>query len=180
MIYNPIGTTFNSKQIRTFDEFKHFTSVTSVPNEAFSGSTLASIDLANMVSGGDRNIFSSTKLTYVWMPKVVTAGSTASQAYRCWFYNVNTLKAVRLDSATTVRMLAYNAGSYYLVCTMPSVPSGAGSNVTNIIYVPDGMVSEYQASSVWGSKTIRPLSQLPNDHPDCPWLDDLRAKGFID
>lgn len=113
------------------------------------------------------------------MPKVVTAGSTASQAYRCWFYNVSTLKAVRLDSATTVRMLAYNAGSYYLVCTMSAVPSGSGSNVTNTIYVPDEIVSDYQASSVWGAKTIRPLSQLSTDHPDCPWLDDLRQKRLI-
>lgn len=158
----------------------YFTRATHIPNEAFSGSTLTDIDLLNVVSGGERNIFSSTKLSYVWMPKVVNTGSSASQAYRSWFYNVKTLKAIRLDSAETVRMLAYSAGNYYLVCTMPGVPSGSGANVTNTIYVPEELVSDYQVSSVWGTKTILPLTQLPTDHPDCPWLDDLRENGFIE
>lgn len=179
----PIGTTFASKPIVTFNELNYFVNVSSITSEGsfMNCTSLTSIGLQNLVTGG-ASMFRNTKISYAWMPKVKIAGATQSQSYRAWFYGTSSLIAIRLDSATALDKLVYNTGQY-VVCTMPSVPTisssitNNGSYFTSKLYVPDSLVSSYQAVL---NKTILPISQLPTDYPACPWINDLRQKGFIE
>lgn len=122
-----------------------------------------------------------TGLIYVWMPKVITGGSTASQGYRAWLYGTSSLVAIRMDAMTVHGKLVADSSCKYAVYTMPSVPTISSSltYIPKVIYVPDSLVSAYQSTGTISSRTILPISQLPTDYPDCPWLDDLREKGFI-
>lgn len=92
--------------------------------------------------------------------------------------------AIRFDALTYLTTLSYNSTAVYMVVTTSFVPTAGGSvnggRAPSIVYVLDGLVSSYQSASNWNEKTIRPLSQLPTDYPACPWIDDLRQKGFIE
>lgn len=88
--------------------------------------------------------------------------------------------AARIDSATTVSCATYGSAARYLVCTMPSVPTLNITRIPRIVYVPDTLVESYQSANGWSSLTIRALSVLPTYEPSCPWLNDLREKGFIE
>lgn len=63
------------------------------------------------------------------------------------------------------------------VPTISSSITNNGSYFTSKLYVPDSLVSSYQAVL---NKTILPISQLPTDYPACPWINDLRQNGFIE
>ena len=141
---------------------------------------LSSVGLENIVTGSQQ-MFRNSGIVYAWMPNVKTGGATQSQGYTAWFYNTNKLKALRLDSMTVHEKLVAESSCKYAVYTMPSVPtiSDTATYIPAKIYVPDSLVSEYQATATISSRTILPISQLPTDYPDCPWLDDLREKGFI-
>lgn len=141
-------------------------------------SNLVSVDFSNLTSGASQ-MCRNTKIAYAWFPKIKTVGSTASQGYTAWFYGDSQLKAIRVDEATSLNMLSQNA--QYMFCTMPSVPPiNDVSYVPSKIYVPDSLVQNYQSGTGWSGKTVLSLSQLPTDYPNCPWLDDLRGKGFIE
>ncbi len=178
-----IGTAFNSNSlITTFDELNYFTNVKSTSEGAFYNCrNLKSVGLTNLTSAGYQ-LLRSSGIVYAWMPKVTTGGSTASQGYRAWFYNTRSLIALRFDSMTNHGLLTYDSSCKYAVYTMKSVPTISASlaYIPSKIYVPDSLVSEYQATATISSRTILPISQLPTDYPDCPWLDDLREKGFIE
>ena len=182
MYSHSIGTAFSGNTlITTFDELNYFTNATTLPSTCFMNcANLHSVGLENIVTCAQQ-IFRNSGIVYAWMPKVKTGGSTQSQGYTAWFYDTKSLIALRFDSMTIHEKLIYNSSCKYAIYTMSSVPT-INENVSYIppkIYVPDSLVSEYQATATISSRTILPISQLPTDHPDCPWLDDLRAKGFI-
>ena len=168
--------------ITSFDELNYFTSVLTTSESAFYNCrNLKSIGLSNLTSAGHQ-VLRNSGIVYAWMPKVTVGGSTASQGYRAWFYGTHSLVAIRFDSMTQHEMLVYDSTCKYAVYTMSAVPtiSTSLSYIPPKIYVPDSLVSDYQATATIGSRTILPISQLPTDYPDCPWLDDLRHEGFIE
>lgn len=164
--------------IKTFDELKLF-NVTSLSEAAFfMCSSLRSISLDKITSMG-RTVFRYAGLYYAWLPKIKELSFSGSAA-NGHFANTRSLIALRLDSVTSIAGVFYSSTIQYMVCTVPTVPTGTTSSAfPSIVYVLDSLVSEYQASSEWSLRSIRPLSQLPTDYPDCPWLDDLRQKGFV-
>ena len=175
-----IGTAFSQNTLITsFNELNYFTNVKTTSEGAFYNCrNLKSVGLMNLTSAGHQ-VLRNSGIVYAWMPKITYAGTTASQAYRVWFYETRQMIAARLDSANTIRMFIYESSCKYLVCTMSTVPALIGTYVPPKIYVLDNLVTSYKEANNWSGKTILPLSQLSTDYPDCPWLDDLRQKGFI-
>ncbi len=173
-----IGTTFSSNSdITTFDELKYFTNVKTLYRNAFLSSHVTRVDLSNITTS-QASIFARSYIEYPWMPKVTSLDSGTAAGSGA-FYNCKHMVALRVDSITSISSCTYDSTAKYMVCTTSAVPSSASTRIPSKVYVLDSLVSSYQAASNWGSLTIRPLSQLPTDYPDCPWLDDLRAKGFI-
>lgn len=84
-----------------------------------------------------------------------------------------------MDAATSTNSVSYGSTVKYFVITTPDVPNASTRWMANIIYVLDDLVDSYKSASQWSTKTIRPISQLPTDYPDCPWLADLREKRLI-
>ena len=157
-----MGTVFhNNTQVNAFDKDSvHFTGLTSIANR----------------------IFYETYFRYVRLPFASTIGTSTSGNYSVFYY-AESLLAVRLDAVTKIMAFNYMARRYrYTVITTTTVPSLGVSDsrhYNGATYVIDSLVDSYRAATNWSSKTIRPISQLPTDYPDCPWLDDLREKGFI-
>ena len=151
---------FKNSQITTFDELVYFTSLTRLENNAFQSSTV----------------------TWLRFPYLEHCGDN-SGANACVFLYCNSLNAVMFDKVT------YIGGSYnysakngmYTVITTDSVPSTNARWFYGTFYVLDSLVDTYKAASGWSGKAsnIKGLSSLATDHPDCPWLNDLRNKGLI-
>ena len=150
-----MGTTFQRSQISTFPELIYFTSITSLPSVAFASSTIQ----------------------YGWFPYCTQVGVSGG-ANISVFLNCKSLIALRFDSVTSFGSLNYGSSTKYLVITTFSVPSTTRWTVGKV-YVLDNLVTSYKAATTWSSMTILPISQLATDYPACPWLDDLRTKGFI-
>lgn len=162
--------------IKTFNELKLF-NVTSLSEAAFYRcSSLQSIAL-DKITSVSKTVFRYAGIYYAWFPKLRTLSYSGSSA-NGQFANTSKMIAARFDSLESITSSFWNSSIRYLVCTMDSVPAGTTS-VPPIVYVLDSLVSEYQGASNWSNKTIRPLSQLPTNEPDCPWLDDLRQKRLI-
>ena len=89
--------------------------------------------------------------------------------------------AVRIDSATAIGALFNGRSAYsnYTVITTSEVPSCSSAAIYATHYVLDELVSDYQSATNWSAKTIKSIHDLPTDHPDCPWIADLMAKGLI-
>ena len=157
------GRVFEDSQIITFDELIYFTNITNLNVLAFHNSTV----------------------TWLRFP-YVTSCSSNSGANSCVFYNCASLNAVMFDKITFLGG-SYNYGAksgMYTVILSDSVPSTNGRWFYGKFYVLDSLVDSYKATTGWtqygeGASRILPISQLPTDHPDCPWLNDLREKGFI-
>lgn len=180
MCKRSIGTAFyGNTVIETFDELNLFTNVKTTSESAFYNCrNLKSVGLMNLTSAGHQ-LLRASGIIYAWMPKVIYAGSSASQAYRAWFYGCNSIIAVRFDVATSVRMIAYDSSVKYMIFTMSAVPTFVSPNyLASKLYVPESLVNAYQETL--GTKaTVYPISRVATDYPNCPWLDDLRQKGFI-
>jgi hypothetical protein len=143
-----------------FNELVYFTNIKSLVSSAFKQSTA----------------------TWLRFPYVTSCGSNAG-ANVCVFLYCSNLNAVMFDVITFLGG-AYNYGAkngMYTVITTPSVPSTDSRWFDGKFYVLDSLVDSYKANSGWSRavNSVYPISQLPADHPDCPWLDDLRANGFI-
>ena len=173
-----IGTAFQSNtSITHFEELQYFTAVTNIVDDAFNGcSSLEDINLDNIITAGARS-FLATKLEYVWMP--VFVGNNIGSAAAGMFNNCMSLKAVRFDSITKMGALSYGSTATYWVVTTTSVPTLSSGRVPSTVYVRDDMVSSFSSATNWKNRTVKALSSLATDHPDCPWLDDLRQKGLI-
>ena len=154
-----IGGAFNGSNITHFEEMQYFTSVTTLNSNAFKGSTV----------------------TDVWF-KSITSVSTNGGANVCVFWNCPNAIAVRFDSVTFLGgSYNYNQNSMYTVITTSEIPSTNARWFYGKFYVKDELVNDYKAASGWSgvASRIYSIHQLPTDHPDCPWLNDLREKGFI-
>ena len=173
-----MGTTFRRSQISTFPEFVYFTGVKTLTNLAFGSSTISSINLSNLTSISYQ-AFRESSIIYPWLPNAKSVGSVSAAANYSVFLNCRSIIALRLDSATSVEAISYGSTLKYMVVTTSNVPTARGGQIPLKIYVLDSLVGSYQAATNWKSKTILPISQLATDYPACPWLDDLRTKGFI-
>ena len=173
-----IGTAFQSNTAIThFEELQYFTAVTDLADNAFDGcSALETINLDNILTAG-KNSLSATKLEYAWMP--VFEGNSFGSAAAGMFNNCVSLKAIRFDSITKMGALSYGSTATYWVVTTTSVPTLSSTRIPSTVYVRDDMVSSFSSSTNWSNRTVKALSSLATDHPDCPWLDDLRQKGLI-
>lgn len=74
--------------------------------------------------------------------------------------------------------------AYIYKGTLPaSVVSGSNtfSNAKGRFYVPDESVVLYKVSVGWSGVAARifPMSQLPKDKPECPWLEELSEEGIL-
>lgn len=159
-----IGTYFSeNKLISKFDnDSLYFTGLTG---------TLASNAFSSVASG-----------FYLRLPYYTTVNNNSGYPYAILKNGRNT--AVRIDSATLVGAIweSFNAYNNYMVITTPTVPTASGKAMfSTAIYVRDELVSEYKAATYWNYKdrTIKSIHALPTDHPNCPWIDDLRDKGLI-
>ena len=175
-----IGTVFNSnKKITKFSELKYFTSVHSINNGFTACTGLTDVDLSNITSLGT-GAFQSSGIIYVDAP-LVTSVSQGS-ASTGWAASTYSLIGCLWRSLNYINVGGmYNSRCNYhifLMETPPSVNSGL-SRWTGQTYVLDAYLSNYQNNSNWSSK-VRSLSLLETDHPDCPWLDELREEGFIE
>lgn len=173
-----IGTAFQSNtDITNFEELQYFKAVTDLANSAFEGcSALESINLDNILTAGSKSL-SATKLEYAWMP--VFEGNSISSAANGMFTNCKSLKAIRFDSITKMGALSYGSTATYWVVTTASVPTLSSGRVPSTVYVRDDMVNSFSSSTNWSSRTVKALSSLETDHPECPWISDLRDKGLI-
>lgn len=131
------------------------------------------------VAALNSNAFAGSTVEYVWLPYSKTIGTGGGAFSVSVFYNCKSMKALRLDAATSCNSVSYDSTVKYFVITTPDVPNASTRWMAGIIYVLDDLVDSYKSASMWSTKTIRPISNLPTDYPDCPWLDDLRDKGFI-
>lgn len=165
-VYGSLGTVLGGNAvIRRFDKDSLFlTGVSSLREIAFKN---------------------TSSMEYARFPYVTSAGSN-SGANACIFDGCTSLNAVLFDKITFLGG-SYNYGAksdMYTVILSDSVPSTNGRWFYGKFYVPDSLVGSYKAATGWtqygeGASRILPISQLPTDRPDCPWLDDLRNKGFI-
>lgn len=173
-----IGTAFQSNTAIThFEELQYFTAVTDLANIAFEGcSALELINLDNIITAGSKSL-SATKLEYAWMP--VFVGNQFGSAENGMFTNCKSLKAIRFDSITKMSALSYGSTATYWVVTTTSVPTLSSKRVPSTVYVRDDMVSSFSSATNWSSRTVKALSSLETDHPECPWISDLREKGLI-
>ena len=153
------GSVFENSSITHFEELVYFTSLETLGNGAFHG---CSVD-------------------YLWFPYAETVSSN-SGANASLVWNCPNLVAVRFDSVTTLGgSYNYNQNSMYTVITTSEIPSTNARWFYGKFYVKDELVNDYKAASGWSGKasSILSIHQLPTDYPDCPWLNDLREKGFI-
>jgi hypothetical protein len=196
-----IGTAFQSNtSITHFEELQYFSALTSLVANAFNGCTaLSSLVLPTSVTSLGSNCFvncpfeeldlssitfvggfcfNTVGLTYPWLPSITRSGTASGGSAA--FYNCRKLVGIRLDSITYLGSLVNGSSARYLIVTTTSVPSGTNpSRWPNTIYVRDELIASYQAAENWSTKTIKGISKLPTDDPDCPWISDLIEKGLI-
>lgn len=196
-----IGTAFQSNtSVTHFDEFQYFTNVTALVNNAFNGCTALSslilppsvtsinstcfvgcpfedLDLSSITTISSAS-FNNVGLIYPWLPSVTRTGSSSWNTAA--FHNCSKLVGIRFDAITYLGALVYASSARYMVVTTASVPTGVNpSRWPATVYVRDELVTQYQGATNWSTKTIKGLSSLPEDDPDCPWISDLRDKGMI-
>ena len=174
-----VGTVFReNSQIVKFNELKIFTLVKHIDVYSFqSCSKLEEMDFTNITSLGGSS-FRGTKIQYAWLPKLTAHSGTSGAAAP--FYYCSSLVAVRFDAITSIGSFTTNSSARYAVITTSSVPTMTIANrIPKVVYVLDSLVSSYLADANWSKHTIRRISDLPTNEPACPWLDDLRTKGFI-
>lgn len=123
--------------------------------------------------------FRSTSIVFARFP-YSTAISNQCAYGSSTFYNCKSLVGLLIEAATSIGGLSYGATTKYNILTMSRVPTLASERwLTGKVYVLDELVSDYKAATGWSIHNIQPISQLPTDYPDCPWLQELREKGFI-
>ena len=177
---NPIGTTFRANTVvATFDEFKYFTGA-AIPVNAFRGcSNLRVLNCQNYSGTLTNSVFAQAGMVYLRFKRVSIHGSGGADDGA--FYAMPNLLGIWFEELTNAGIGGmYNAHSHYNIITNNYVATaGSMTRYYGVTYVPDELVSSYQGTSGWSSKTIRALSTLPTYAPDCPWIDDLRQRGFI-
>lgn len=174
-----MGTVFQgNSQIVKFNELKIFTLVKHTDVYSFQNcSKLEEMDFTNITSLGNSS-FRGTKIQYAWFPKLSAHSGTSGGSSP--FYYCSSLVAVRFDAITSIGSFTMNSSARYAVITTSSVPTMTIANrIPKVVYVLDSLVSSYQAATNWSQHTIRRISDLSTNEPACPWLDDLRTKGFI-
>ena len=152
--------------------------MTNLANNAFYGcSALEIINLDNIITAGSKSL-SETKLEYAWMP--VFIGNNFGSAGNGMFTNCKSLKAIRFDSITQMGALSDDSTATYWVVTTTSVPTLSSGRVPSTVYVRDDMVSSFSSANNWSGRTVKALSSLETDHPECPWLNEFRELGYIE
>lgn len=126
----------------------------------------------------------NSSFVYLWFPYLTTyVGGGGSAGAGALSYN-SSLIAARWDNIDTFGS-SYNYGTnnnYTVITTNYYIPITGTRWYYGTFYVRDAIVSDYYGEGKLGNLsnvTIKGLSDLPTDHPDCPWLADLRAKGLI-
>ena len=155
-----MGTVFNgNKAIRRFSKDSvYLTGVTSL--------------------GLGYNAFPNSSIEYGRFPYVTTIGY-AGGANATTFGSCLNQIGLWFEAIETVGGLNYGATTQYIIVTTDYVPTANSRWLAGKLYVLDNLVNDYKAASNWNTRTVLPISQLPSDYPNCPWLDDLRNKGFI-
>lgn len=151
------GNVFKSFTGESLMELRYFTSVASVGLSSFTN---------------------CNNLKYVWF-SVSSVNGYNGGANTCIYTGCSSLIAARYDNLTRIGATTYNSPIQYAVITAESVPIAATRFFESKFYVLDELVDLYKETEYWSNKTIKPISALLTDYPDCPWLDDLREKGLI-
>lgn len=158
-----VGTVFKSSSIGDFHEFQYFTSVTSLVQMAFRGSTITDITFPNSIVSIDQYAFNNCAgLTSIKLNEgVKTVGNQ-------WIWQTNNMKLIDFPSTmTTMNSLGFQTNgriSYVCICRATTPPSLGNSSYTNALlafYVPDDSVDLYKAASKWANfaTKIKPLSE---------------------
>ena len=147
-LYIPNITTIGSNaffQCTGMTKFEH-DKVTTVQGQAFTYcSNMLTVDLPLCSSVGNGAFVSCTKMTTCKLGGAITSiGDTTFQ--RC-----QALEALVLSGISAVPSLSTTAFN-----NATKMNDGSG-----IVYVPDSLVSSFEAHSVWSQYTIKGLSELP-------------------
>ncbi len=138
-----IGSLFNAKLIRSFNELQYFTGLQSIENNAFSYSqNLTSLHIPNGVTTIGKYAFEGcSSLTNIHIPDGVTA------IYFCAFMNCSSLKSIDIPESVTVIDIAFQGCSSLTSITIPDGVTWIGnygfencSSLTSI-NLPEGLTS---------------------------------------
>lgn len=174
-----LGTVFNdNKDIKTFDELKYFTGLTSIANRAFREcQRLTSITLPNTVKSIEDAAFEHcNKLSEIIIPNSVKAiGNWA-------FETCSALSTVTIGSRVTeIGKCAFNrCGNLTSVYVQNPVPIAiydqTFSNCTNAtLYVPNGCVDVYKSANYW-----KEFGQILESGKDAGAIYDVNGDGRVD
>ena len=139
-----IGAVFSYKNITHFEEFRYFTSVTEIPNNAFEYcSNLASIIIPDGVTSIGRYAFSNcSSLASITIPDGVTSIGNSV------FYNCSSLASITIpDGVTSISVSTFYGCSSLASIIIPdgvtSIGSEAFSGCSKLtsITIPDGVTS---------------------------------------
>ncbi|MCR4916701.1 MAG: leucine-rich repeat domain-containing protein, partial [Prevotella sp.] len=157
-----IGSYFNSDEITTFDEFRYFTSVTTIPSGAFNGCTaLTSITFPESLTTIEMWAFQNcSALTNLVIPEgVTTIGWLAFRSYTGIVTLPSTLTS--LDSSS------FEAAAGAKV-SWPEPPaalaqdfySAFGSTGNKLLYVPIGSYDIYEDTPTWWAFDTREYGNI--------------------
>ena len=179
-----IGDLFKrNAEIKTFNEFKYFTNVTSIANYAFEYcSALNTINLSNIITIGNYafqscaalegdmilpnltslggSAFTKTGISSFVAPKIKTINSST-------FARCPSLALVDFTDVTSIGTYAFEYCSALktFICRNVTPPTLANTNALTgtscTIYVPDEAVDTYKAATNWSTyaSRIKPLSE---------------------
>lgn len=123
--------------------------------------------------------FRNTAIVFARFPFATSVSAQCAYSAST-FYNCKSLVGLLFESTTSIGGLSYGSTTKYNIITTSSIPTLASERwLVGKVYVLDNLVNDYKATTGWSIHTILPLSQLPADYPDCPWLQELRGKGLI-
>ncbi len=132
-----LGTTFRYlEDSYTFNEFRYFTHFTTGPSAAFQNAKVTQLTLPPTLVNLGTDFIRGSRIVDFVVPRYI-----GSMGTRNIYYN-SSLSNLVLLSDTLVTFSSY-----------------AGTLSSINLYVPDELVSEYQAHSVWKQMRIHPLSE---------------------
>ena len=178
----------------SFEEFQYFTGgVTSTTIDSVRFANCTNLTKIIIPDFGDHTLARLFLSACTNLKKVKVC--EGNKIIRGWFVSdCKNLEFVLLPSTLSSLPTASNNNQQTFLNTpakcayifKPLVPPVIGSsnglqNANGRFYVPDESVQLYKISTYWTGVAARifPMSQLPKDKPECPWLEELIEEGVI-
>ena len=135
--------TFRESGLTSFTNTK----ITTLGNGTFYNcSNLQTVELSSITTIPRETFYNCSKLTRVTISSDIE--SVGQSAFR-YCYLLNTVILSGVTAVPTIESTSFWSATLI-------------ANKTGIIYVPDTLVSSFEANSIWGQYNIQPLSTLPS------------------